>query len=57
MLFPRTTLGIDDSIPKFMKRRAEHSGEGTHGCRKFWNIHARKTDTDLSGKPLCGLHS
>lgn len=34
-----------------------HSSKGTHGCRKFWNIHARKTETDLSGKPLCGLHS
>lgn len=28
-----------------------------HGWRKFWNIHALKTETDLSGSPLWGLHS
>lgn len=27
----------------------------THGWRKFWNIHARRTETDFSGKPLWGL--
>lgn len=29
----------------------------THGWRKFWNIHALRTETDLSGNPLCGLHN
>lgn len=29
----------------------------SYGWRKFWNIHALKTETDFSGKPLCGLHN
>ena len=29
---------------------------GAYGWRKFWNIHARKTETDFSGNPLWGLH-
>lgn len=33
------------------------STKSAYGWRKFWNIHARSTETDRSGKPLWGLHS
>ena len=29
----------------------------SYGWRKFWNIQVRRTETDFSGKPRCGLQT
>lgn len=44
-------------VRKLIERSSIYLNKETHGWRKFWNIQARRTETDLSGKPLWGLHS